>query len=75
MQINIHEAKSQLSRLAERVNNGETIIIAKAGNPCMDLVPHRVSPARRPGRFKGSIELAADFDETPDDVIRAFNGD
>ncbi|TQF00163.1 MAG: type II toxin-antitoxin system prevent-host-death family antitoxin [Spiribacter salinus] len=75
MQINIHEAKSQLSRLAERVHKGETIVIAKAGKPCMDLVPHRVSAVRRPGRFKGSIALASDFDETPEDVIQAFDGD
>ena len=75
MQINIHEAKSQLSRLAERVHKGETIVIAKAGKPYMDLVPHRLSAVRRPGRVKGSIALASDFDETPEDVIQAFDGD
>ena len=75
MQVNIHDAKSQLSRLAERVHNGETIVIAKAGKPYMDLVPHRASPMRQPGRLRGEIELGPDFDETPDEVIRAFDGE
>ena len=75
MQVNIHEAKSQLSRLAERVKSGEKVVIAKAGEPYMDLVPHQpeVSP-RTPGRLKGRIRMAEDFDQTPEDVIQAFEG-
>lgn len=72
MQVNIHEAKTQLSKLAERVSRGERIVIARAGKPCMDLVPHQASGARRPGRLKGAIHWSEDFDETPDEVIRAF---
>ena len=52
MQVNMHEAKSQLSALAERVLNGEEIVIAKSGKPILDLVAHNPSRGkRRPGRF------------------------
>jgi len=69
----MHEAKSQLSKLAELVQQGETVVIAKAGKPCMDLVPHKVVKAvRKPGRLSGKIQLAADFDETPEEVELAF---
>ena len=73
MKINMHEAKTQLSKLAERVENGETVVIARAGKPCMDLVPHRQSRhPRAPGALKGLVMIAADFDETPAAVIEAF---
>ena len=75
-QVNMHEAKSRLSELAERVWRGERVIIAKAGKPYLDLLPHRdVRPPRRPGRFKGQIWMADDFDVTPDEVIDAFEGE
>ena len=41
MQVNMHEAKTQLSRLGELVWQGEEVIIAKAGKPYLDLTPHR----------------------------------
>jgi len=41
MQVNVHEAKSQLSRLLERVEEGETVIIARHGQPVAELVPAR----------------------------------
>lgn len=73
MKINMHDAKSQLSKLAKRVENGETVVIARAGKPCMDLVPHRPRTAPRvPGRLKGRIQIAPDFDATPEDVISIF---
>ncbi len=75
MQVNIHEAKTQLSKLAELVSKGQKVVIAKAGKPCMDLVPHREGGERKPGRLKGSITLAEDFDQTPDEVIRSFEDD
>nr|WP_297460594.1 type II toxin-antitoxin system prevent-host-death family antitoxin [uncultured Halomonas sp.] len=74
MQINMHEAKSQLSSLAEKARQGEKIVIAKAGKPCVELVAYRESPQRRPGRYKGRISMAADFDETPEDLVAAFEG-
>ena len=75
VQVNMHEAKSRLSELAERVWRGERVIIAKAGKPYLDLTPHRDVPVeRRPGRYKGRIRIADDFDETPPEVLDAFEG-
>ena len=76
MQINMHEAKSKLSALGEMVWKGERVIIAKAGKPYLDLLPHKEThEQRQPGRLKGRIEIADDFDRTPEDVIKAFHGE
>jgi prevent-host-death family protein len=74
MQItNIHEAKSQLSKLVERALEGEDIIIARAGKPVVRLVPVRQSDApRQGGQWKGKVRIAEDFDELPEDIARAF---
>jgi len=73
MQVNIHEAKSQLSRLGELALNGEKVIIAKACQPYMELIPYRAQPSSRtPGRLKGQLSIAEDFDETPSEVIDRF---
>ena len=75
-QVDMHEAKSRLSELAERVWRGERVIIAKAGKPYLDLTPHRPAPIeRRPGRYRGKIRIADDFDATPPDLLDAFDGD
>ena len=73
--VNMHEAKSQLSRLVEQALAGEEIIIAKAGRPMVRLLPVRLDEQPRvPGRLKGRIRLAADFDTTPDELIDGFEG-
>jgi antitoxin (DNA-binding transcriptional repressor) of toxin-antitoxin stability system len=73
MQVNIHEAKSQLSKLGELVVNGERVVIAKSGKPYLDLIPHREQQEpRTPGRLKGQIHMAEDFDRTPEEVVAAF---
>jgi prevent-host-death family protein len=70
---NIHQAKSQLSKLVERALAGEDVIIARAGTPVVRLVPVRQSDApRRGGQWRGKIRIAEDFDELPDDIARAF---
>ena len=76
MQVNMHEAKTQLSRLGELAWQGEEIVIAKAGKPYLDLVPHREPKTgdRKLGLLKGQIWTAPDFDETPAEVIDAFEG-
>jgi len=75
IQINMHEAKSKLSQLAEKAWSGDTIIIAKAGKPYLDLIPHKSSSKqRKPGRYKGEIKISNDFDQTPIDIIEAFEG-
>ena len=74
-QVNMHEAKSRLSELGERVWRGEKVVIAKAGKPYLDLLPHRAQRRKRkPGRLKGRIEMSADFDQTSPEVIANFEG-
>lgn len=74
--INIHEAKTQFSKLIEAVSHGEEIIIAKAGKPAAKLVPVQAQrPIRKPGALKGKMKIADDFDAPlPDDVQAAFEG-
>lgn len=74
--ISIREAKTQLSRLIERVSAGEEIVIAKAGKPVARLVPvNTVTAPRKPGLLKGRIKIAKDFDAPlPDEIIAAFEG-
>jgi len=72
-QVNIHEAKTQFSKLVERAEAGEEIIIARDGHPCARLVP--LAPGVRSamtGKFAGQIWMADDFMETPQDVIDSF---
>lgn len=72
-QINIHEAKTHLSRLLEEVEAGEEVIIARNGRPIARLVPHKpVRTQRKPGALKGKIWLAEDFNETPRELIDEF---
>lgn len=74
--VNVHEAKTHLSRLLERTANGEEIVIAKAGKPIAKLVPYREHRgARVPGGWAGRVRLAPDFDELPADVAAAFRGE
>ncbi|MCY4153753.1 MAG: type II toxin-antitoxin system prevent-host-death family antitoxin [Gammaproteobacteria bacterium] len=69
----MHEAKSQLSRLGELAWQGQDIVIAKAGKPYLNLVPYREPrKPRKPGRLKGRISIAPDFDETPQEITDSF---
>lgn len=74
MQVNIHEAKTHLSRLLEQVAAGQEITIAKSGRPIARLVPIEPQKGRRtPGSAKGEIEISDDFDAPlPDDVLDEF---
>jgi antitoxin (DNA-binding transcriptional repressor) of toxin-antitoxin stability system len=75
-QVNMHEAKTRLSELAELVHRGEKVVIAKAGKPYLDLLPHRAQrKKRKPGRLAGKIRMAADFDRTPAEFIAEFERD
>ena len=63
MQVNMHEAKTHLSRLVERAAAGEEVVIAKAGKPVAKLVPVEEKPRkRRLGALEGQIWLAEDWD-------------
>jgi prevent-host-death family protein len=62
-QVNVHEAKTTLSKLLKRVMNGEEIIIARAGSPVARLTPLKRSATRRvPGSAAGKITISPDFD-------------
>jgi len=70
---NIHEAKSHLSKLVERAMNGEEVIIAKAGQPMVRLVPIQPDDSpRQGGQWKGCVRIAEDFDILPNDIAAAF---
>ncbi|HPO16007.1 MAG TPA: type II toxin-antitoxin system prevent-host-death family antitoxin [Candidatus Hydrogenedentes bacterium] len=74
--VNIHEAKTHLSRLLQRAAAGEEIIIAKAGAPLAKLGPcHGTSEPRRPGLWRGKVRIADDFDVLPEDLAAAFRGE
>jgi prevent-host-death family protein len=62
-QVNLDEAKTQLSQLIDRAEAGEEIIIARDGRPAARLVPFRPKAVeRKPGRMRGKIRLSRDFD-------------
>ncbi len=76
MLINVHEAKTHLSRLLERVAHGEEIVIGKAGKPVAKLVPYRETQGvRSPGAWRGRVRISPDFDELPPEVTAAFRGE
>jgi prevent-host-death family protein len=74
--VNVHEAKTHLSRLLDRVSQGEEIVIARAGKPAARLVPIGKSAGRRVfGHDRGRFTVPDDFDAPlPDDVIATFEG-
>jgi len=74
LQVNIHEAKTNLSKLLARVSAGEEVIISKAGKPIARLVPIGEWPARRvPGSAKGKVIISPDFDmPLPESILKAF---
>lgn len=73
MQVNMHEAKTHLSSLADRAAKGERVIIAKAGKPLVELVPVREEKSEiKLGLLKGKIWIAPDFDEPDQELIDSF---
>lgn len=71
--INIHEAKTHLSRLVERVQAGEEIVIARAGKPAARLVP--MEPVRRPVRIGGlKLKVPDDFNTMFEEEIASMFG-
>jgi prevent-host-death family protein len=77
MEVNIHEAKTHLSKLLQRVAVGEEIIIARAGVPVARLVPVQTERRPRPlGMDRGLFEVPEDFDAPlPPQILAAFAGD
>jgi prevent-host-death family protein len=74
--VNIHDAKTHLSRLIQQVEHGEEVVIARAGHPVARLMPLQTpSGPRKPGAWRGRITVADDFDELPSDLSSAFAGE
>ncbi len=72
--VNVHEAKSQLSKLLEAVEAGQEVVIARSGKPVARLVRLAGQP-RRLGELAGRFTVPADFDAPlPDEVLAAFEG-
>ncbi|MGK7949691.1 MAG: type II toxin-antitoxin system Phd/YefM family antitoxin [Xenococcaceae cyanobacterium] len=70
---NIHEAKTQLSKLIASALAGEEIIIAKAGKPLVKLIPYQQDrQPRKPGGWEGKVMMAADFDDELPESIQAY---
>jgi prevent-host-death family protein len=74
--VNIHAAKTHLSRLVARAADGEEIVIARGGKPVARLGPLAAEPApRKPGLLRGRITVADDFDAPLSDaLLREFYG-
>ena len=77
--VNIHEAKTHLSRLVERAAKGEPFVIAKAGKPLVKVTaldPPQVGQARRLGFLAGQIAVPVDFDRMGSaEIVKLFHGD
>ncbi len=73
MRVNMHEAKSDLSRLVAQARQGEEVIIMRAGKPVARLVP--IPEERSPGLARGRLRIGPDFDAAlPEDVLDTFEG-
>jgi prevent-host-death family protein len=73
--VNMHEAKTHLSRLVERVEAGEEIVLARAGRPVARIVAFsaRREP-RKPGFWRGRVVIRPDFDDPLPDFVEPFGG-
>lgn len=77
MRVNMHDAKTNLSRLVAAVESGEAeeVEIARAGQVVARIVPPRPRIPRQPGLWAGRVRILPDFDELPDDEAAAFRGE
>lgn len=73
--MNIHQAKTNLSKLIELAISGEEVIITKAGIPKVKVVPIEEEKDDWFGSYAGQGWIAEDFDELPSDILAAFNGE
>jgi prevent-host-death family protein len=78
MKIGIRDAKARLHRLVDAAIRGEKVILTRAGQPCVQLLPMQQAgqlPDRQPGTAKGkAVLMSAFFDTLPGDELRAWNG-
>lgn len=71
--INVHEAKTHLSRLLDKAHAGEEIVLGKAGKPYARLVPLKPVAKRKLGFIKGKVD-ASFFEPLPDEELDAWEG-
>ena len=72
MIVNMHEAKTNLSKLIALLEEGQEIIIAKAGNPIAKLVSYTKKPKRVPNRLKDKIIIKDDFEASNQEIEKLF---
>jgi prevent-host-death family protein len=71
--VNVHEAKTHLSKLLKQAAAGEEVVVASAGRPLAKIVAYdEPLQPRTPGMLAGQIEIADDFDELPPEFAEAF---
>ena len=76
--VGMHEAKTKLSQLVERVEAGEDIVLQRNGKPVARLVPVTEEPASLRsvrGVWRGQIRMSEDFDELPEDIAAALGAE
>lgn len=74
--INIYQAKTQLSQLINEALQGEEVVISRAGKPLVQLVPFQPQKMKRkPGYWKGKLQIGEDFETLPDEMMDAFKGE
>ena len=73
--IGVRDARARFSELLDRASLGETISITRRGEEIARLVPGRAANERRPGRMKGRIWIAPDFDTTPAEILESIEHD
>lgn len=72
----MHEAKTKLSQLVEQAENGEEIVLARAGKPVARIVPIRRKARRKLGQWKGKVRMSEDFDAPlPEAELAAWTGE
>ncbi|MDN5882997.1 MAG: type II toxin-antitoxin system Phd/YefM family antitoxin [Nitrosospira sp.] len=75
-QVNIHQAKTHLSRLIEEAAGGTEVVIAKSGKPVARLIAYQPPRGtRKPGIWKSRVEFADDFESLPPEMEAAFRGE
>lgn len=73
--VNIHEAKTNLSKLIKKVEKGDEVIIANAGEPVAKLISHKKEAVKRtPGIWAGKVWISPDFDEEDEKINKMFFG-
>jgi prevent-host-death family protein len=70
--VNMHEAKTHLSKLVERAESGEEIVISRAGKPAAKLVPIKKLGRRKLGGWEGKVWMAPDFNDFDKEIERMF---